>query len=103
MDRPPHGQGSPDARAEAPSREPVPLAPFLREGLGWLLAFYLLLALLPHTHLMETLRAGEDAARVWWKAAATVRRHAAPLVLAELESWWHEALASRCAPRTSRA
>ncbi|MBZ4330954.1 hypothetical protein NR800_29730 [Corallococcus interemptor] len=98
MDRPPHGQGSPDAR-----QEQVPLAPLLREGLGWLLAFYLLLALLPPTHLMDTLRAGEHAARVWWKAAVTVRRHAAPFVLAELESWWHEALASRSGSRTSRA
>ncbi|RKG69272.1 hypothetical protein D7V80_09435 [Corallococcus sp. CA054B] len=81
----------------------MPIAPFLREGLGWLLAFYLLLALLPPLHLMDTLRAGEHMARVWWKAAATAHRHAAPFVLAELESWWHEALAARSTSRTSRA
>ncbi|MBN8229839.1 hypothetical protein JYK02_20200 [Corallococcus macrosporus] len=76
---------------------------FLREGLGWLLALLLLLALLPSLHLGDALRAGEDTARVWWKTAATMRRHAAPFVLAELESWWHEALAARSAPRPPRA
>ncbi|MFB1484286.1 hypothetical protein [Corallococcus sp. RDP092CA] len=88
MDRPPHGQRS--------------LPSFVREGLGWLLALHLLLALMPHAHLAQSLRAGGHKVRVWWKAADTVRRHAAPLVRAELEAWWHDALAGRCAPGASR-
>ncbi|RKH62088.1 hypothetical protein [Corallococcus aberystwythensis] len=54
---------------------------FVREGLGWLLALLLFLALMPSLHLAESLQAGVHTARVWWKAADTVRRHAAPLLL----------------------
>ncbi|NOK21333.1 hypothetical protein [Corallococcus carmarthensis] len=143
MDRPLRGQGSPDGRSEARSRESKPIPSFFREGLGWLLALQLLLALLwvgplraPLSHgfqfavslrmapaspeqpawlpgplatgtdpqrLMEVLRIGSHKARVWWKVADTVRRHAAPLMRAELESWWCEALASRSAPEASCA
>ncbi|MFP2901240.1 hypothetical protein [Corallococcus sp. 4LFB] len=77
--------------------------PTFREGLGWLLALSLLFALTPPLHLTETLQAGAHRARIWWKVADTVRRHAAPLMRAELESWWCEALAARSAPRPPRA
>ncbi|MHA7627463.1 hypothetical protein [Corallococcus sp. M7] len=58
---------------------------FIREALGWLLALHLLLALMPSLHLGETLQAGAHKARIWWKAADTVRRHGAPLLPAMLK------------------
>ncbi|RKI46166.1 hypothetical protein D7Y27_08715 [Corallococcus sp. AB004] len=67
-------------RLSAPSQESKPLPSFVREGLGWLLALHLLLALMPSLHLMETLQSGAHKARVLLKAADTVRRHAAPLL-----------------------
>ncbi|QAT81952.1 hypothetical protein EJ065_0343 [Corallococcus coralloides] len=73
-------------RPSAPSQESKPLPSFVREGLGWLLALHLLLALMPSLHLVETLQAGAHKARVWWKAADTVRRHAAPLLPAMLKA-----------------
>ncbi|NOK36144.1 hypothetical protein HMI49_23350 [Corallococcus exercitus] len=84
---------------DRPLRGPL----FFREALGWLLALCLLFAMTRPPHLMETLSAGAHRARVWWKVADTVRRHAAPLMRAELESWWSETLAARSAPRTPRA
>ncbi|MBN8470420.1 hypothetical protein JYJ95_28260 [Corallococcus exiguus] len=63
-----------------------PLPSFIREGLGWLLALHLLLALMPSLHLMETLQAGAHKARILLKAADTVRRHAAPLLPAVIRA-----------------
>ncbi|NBD10280.1 hypothetical protein [Corallococcus silvisoli] len=135
MSRPLRGQVDPDGPPESPSRGARPLPPFIREGLGWILAIQLLLAFIwvgppraelfpvlqvalsirmtPVAHeqarwdawlpatastsssLLDVLHTRVHQARVWLKAAATVRRHAVPLLRAELESWWHEALAAQ--------
>lgn len=137
MSRPLRGQVDPDGPPESPSGGARPLPPFIREGLGWILAIQLLLAFIwmgppraelfpvlqvalsirmaPVAHeqaewgawlpaaastsssLLDALHTRVRQARVWLKAAATVRRHAVPLVRAELESWWHEALAAQAA------
>ncbi|RYZ38218.1 MAG: hypothetical protein EOO71_24890 [Myxococcaceae bacterium] len=69
---------------------------WLRDGLGWLVALQLLLALvwvgpLRPTRLpvsFEALHTHARQARVLFKAAATVRNHALPYVRLELEAWW---------------
>lgn len=49
----------------------------------------------PPPLLAESLRLRVRQARVWMKAAATLRHHTVLFVRAELESWWNEALAAR--------
>ncbi|WP_147448634.1 hypothetical protein [Corallococcus terminator] len=71
----------------------------LRDGLGWLVALQLLLALiwvgpLHPTRLpvsLEALRIRARQAQVLFKAAATVRHHALPFMRLELEAWWLKA------------